>query len=984
MFRRGKRGQITVFVLLAIVIMLAFMFLLFMKVYVEKSRYQVLATKQVQEYISQNSMNIYVTTCLESVTTEAIIKASLQGGVLNFSGMTEGTDYVNHFVPEYNMTVKVPITIIPNQNCSVVYQSSPYYPFPETQLYPTYNLINMYNGDACRYNGDIYTYYSSFFGRNQILRLCNWNGTNKWNVTGSAIGWLTCERETYNDETLNISIQQDMEKYIVEEMSRCVDFNEVLKLSPSNITQSGPPNAYVTFGEKGFNVRLEYPFLLSIRGREPIKAFYDFAIDKSIPYKELYDYSYFSSKRDVQEAGFKMIEDRATPPYLNTRYYNYIINRTKSFDTRQMDLIKIVDNATQIDGKPMIFQFVIKNRRPALEYIHQISAFPEVDILVAENDTVEISPNGFDPDDDELVYNYSLWKEDYDEIFNASGPCLSPPNITYVKEKCMIKDNSSKPKNFTNSTRFRLTGKDATYTTNRNDKGYHELKVYVQEESRERLDDYQLIKIFVFDAPQANITTNNFYLDIANNIASIEDPFVLNGSGSVIGLSGVLTGNNFSKFMWNDTRGEVNKEVILTSDRNKTLFLPIDMNGTGSDNITRIKPFIFAQTGSRNISLTVFTFQDMIDVATTTINVTYCLPHRSNIYAFPYNTSSTSGYFANHTCCNNATYGYYGTGSVCYSISQYGLNKTFFNFWTRQPSPPPLPQNITYQNLPTTAYEMQNDIFNRTFRRFCDNKRGNMCNGTAVETRRVLYQCDDTNNNAPMIFRDERCAGPPAAFINYYTTTPFSCFNYTPGNTFESLSGQAGADGICTTSPQCANPTAAAPFATGTTDKRYTCGGHCFGGSCSRAAYSSCECDASCGGSGSAACNGLDYYPLPAGRGNPTDSVMHCEAGSPLYQDSCFNCGLTDALPRVCRIAGDGRSGCSAPSAQCDGQNANSAIGFNNNEGCTLQCVYLYCNPYAYGTTAGGGACMTSCTDNSHCANGYTCQANVCTQIILP
>jgi len=84
MFHWGKRGddrgQVTVFVLLAIVIMLAFMFLLFTKIIIDKEKYSMMATQQVQDYISHNSLTIYVTSCIDSVTTEAIIRASLQGG----------------------------------------------------------------------------------------------------------------------------------------------------------------------------------------------------------------------------------------------------------------------------------------------------------------------------------------------------------------------------------------------------------------------------------------------------------------------------------------------------------------------------------------------------------------------------------------------------------------------------------------------------------------------------------------------------------------------------------------------------------------------------------------------------------------------------------------------------------------------------------------------------------------------------------------
>ncbi len=997
MFRRGKRGnirgQITVFVLLAIVIMLAFMFLLFMKIIVEKERYAVMATQQVQDYISQNSLSIYVTSCIDSVTTEALIRASLQGGILNMTNKTAGRDYVPFFVPEYNRTVNVSIAIISNDNCPVVRRSPWEYPYPEEKLYPTYILKAIYNNDSlsCKYSGDIYDYYSGFFGRNQLTKLCNWNGSNKIGATNTSFGVRTCEVGTYTNSRVK-SVQEDMEQFIESEVQKCIDFNEVLKNTPSNITQAGAPKASVIFGDNGLAVKLQYPFIVTVRGRQPIKAFYDFGIEKPARFKELYDYAYFSARTDVQEAGFNMLEDKLANSDMAKPYRNYTIVRIKSIDVNQTDIIRMIDNGTLIDGKPMILQFAIKNRRPALEYINEYSGLLGVDLVLQENDSITITPQGYDPDEDGLVYDYHLWKEDYDEVYNMSNPlCVTNvPSIQYMKDNCMIRIINSQPKNFTNSTEFIATGKNARYFPNSSDRGYHELNVSIKEVGRQELMDWQVIKIFVFDKPTANITGNNLYPNISDRYASVEDPYVLNGTNSLVGLSGSIPGfnNNFSTFIWNDSLGEFYKEMPITADRNKTLYLPVDINGSTTDNITIIKKYVFNRTGLRNISLVVNTFLGLSDQTSYEVDVRQCLPHRNPTNpSYPYNLSNP--YFSDHTCCAD-TYTINGTGSTCYNSVTYASNYTFNlfqnNFWTKQPSPPS-PIDISYGGYPPLPQRSDNDVWMRTFTRSCSGVSGNTCTGTAQETRVVAQRCDDTNYNSPSQFLDERCQGPPLTTVNNPSLTAVGCSNYSAGQTFESLFGQGG-NGECTTSPQCANPAITSnPF--GSSSQRYTCDGRCGGnGRCSRADLTSCRCDSNCSGGGNPVCNGLYYFPS-GGSGPPFGGVLYCTGGNPtsdnpLYQNTCNNCGLEDSIPRVCRTPGPGRIGCTAPSIECDGRNANSLMGTNNNEGCTLGCNYLNCGNYSFIPTSGGGACRTTCTINSDCAVGYVCQAPVCVEEIIP
>lgn len=983
--KNTQTAQITVFVILALVILFSFMFLFFIKVTFDKQKNILLAKQQIQDYLNQNSLSIYVTNCIDSVTNEAIIKASLQGGIFNFTNKTKGKDYITYYVPEYEKMVNVSIAVIPNSNCSIVYNSPWEYPYPYTYIYPSRFLKDIYdtNPASCKFSGDAFDFNSGFFGRNQLQKLCDWNGTNRIGATGTSIGVRTCEQDVYSNVNLT-SVQEEMEKFIEQEMNKCINFNEVLNKTPGNITQSGNPKATITFGENTFNVKVEYPFIVVVRNRMPVKTFYDFGITKNVRFKELYEFVYLSIKGDVQEAGFKIsdfttTDDDVLRSKLATLYRDYNIFINKSIDVNHTDFIRIIDNSSRIYGKPLIFQFAIKNRAPALNYINEYSGTLDVDIVASYNESLKISPEGYDPDDDEIIYSYNGWKEDYDEYFNISDEKCTGANgqslsFQYIKENCSIKNFTYTPKNFTNSMSFSITKREADYSPVEYDRGFHILNVSVKELARQQLKDWQSVKIFVFDKPTANITGNNNYPGIPQDIASIEDPYVLNGSNSLVGLSQLEPiSNNFSFFLWNDSMNEFNIRVDIISDRNKSLFLPLDTNGT--EDILQVKKFVFSRIGKRNITLTANTFRGLFDDAILEVNVKICIPYRNETNPpYPYNKSNP--YFSNHTCCSgNIDNPSLATSAViCYSYTDYGINKSFSDFWSRQPSPPSNARNINYQGI-TNYWNAQNDIFNRTFIRYCDGSRGNICNGTAIETRKVLFSCNDDNYNLNSFFSDERCSGPS---ISYITTSlpipPFGCINYSAGNSFEKYAniltrtGQ-NADGRCTSQPQCANPTQGFDAQT----KKYKCSGLCGQGKCSVVELSSCKCDSSCTGGGSPLCNGLSYPNLRVGLQN---NIISCSGGNPRYEDVCNDCGLVDKTPYVCRINLPGRYGCSAPDIQCEGKQANTIISDIKNEGCTSGCVYRYCGNYAYNLNSQN--CFSSCVSDEQCAVGFSCVSGAC------
>ena len=212
-----KRGQITVLVILALVILFSFGFLLYAVSTIQKQKMLTQVNGQIQDYLNSNSVNIYVTSCLDAVADEAITKVSLQGGIINFSGAVYGRDYVTINNSIYNRTINVSIAVKPNTPCILYIDNPPDYPFRNTAINPANILKGIYAYSDCYYNGSFMP-YSGFFGLNNLTKLCSWNGSNRPQPGGSSFAQRTCLVEDYDDFSINDSVQQNIETFIAQEM----------------------------------------------------------------------------------------------------------------------------------------------------------------------------------------------------------------------------------------------------------------------------------------------------------------------------------------------------------------------------------------------------------------------------------------------------------------------------------------------------------------------------------------------------------------------------------------------------------------------------------------------------------------------------------------------------------------------------------------------------------------------------------------------
>ena len=794
--------------------------------------------------------------------------------------------------------------------CPIVVQNPPNYPFPKTYLS---SLQSIYNSpqNGCIFNS-VYI-DSGFFGLNNISKLCYPLSTNI-NSTQRLASPCATDITTIK----NFSIEKQLADMISNRTQNCLNFS-IFQEEGHNITVLGAPNTTIKYDKESFSIDMEYPFLVKLKNKNPVLIKHNFEYKSDLRVTRIHNYILNLLREESQNIFFNITTDYSMVPGLDpynmhVSVIDFLADVGKPY--RNDHILVVEDNASKIGNQSLTFFTAIKNRAPALDYLHYTDANSPYDIIGVENETINISPTGIDPDDKPVLYNYYGWKETRDEVFNYSGPpaecniATAGPNTLSTEEgilKCINVFPNANPYNWTNSTLFKNTHRTAEFTPNLSDIGIHNMTVYVEDESG--LRDWQFLKILIIDKPFINITFESPYgSEFPENITSIEDPSNISAKGT---KASIIGGQNILGYNWTDSQG-LNKYFSVETSIDK-LILPFELHPiqyplSGFPDINKIEHQALDILGMHTITLGVKTNNGLVsngivNHATMNLNVTECLPHRSTDNEYPYNLSR-DGFFANHTCCLS-DFKYADGSTICFQTDKYGSYIDLRTFYISKLakntelsgyqyySPAPTADSI----IKVTDKSKQNDIYQLDFNRSCDGKRGNICAG-AVDAKLIpVLSCSDNGNN-------EVCSGPPIGVSNSPVTF---CDNYNPGVTFETKYHLPGATGICNNAEK---QSTKGPSGYNDGTGIYDCQGTCDGlGGCSYATNCACnvaygaQCDANNQNAKTITDSGKDYclyggcnlnsceylhkeeMPCPSGQ-------THCQVGNKcIYSISCTSNG---------------------------------------------------------------------------------------------
>ncbi|MFT4261178.1 MAG: hypothetical protein ACMXX9_01975 [Candidatus Woesearchaeota archaeon] len=789
-----KRGQVAIFALLGLVMLIVVSFMLMLVNSVSMSELQQQAQEAVQEYLESGPINYYVNLCLEQAVQESLIEMGRQGGTFfqsqqgPYAASAEGITHIpyNESTEEFNVSYGVlrlysspPQSHFPNV-CPSIQINAPHYPLPRTPLsfFTRMNYANYCSSPTFNYTG------GGFLGVNVFPRLCfnNSINTDPILIDDSPRVFVGCSgilsRSIFYDK--NLSTEYLLSRRILNKTIDCINFSIFQEIDGHNVTflENEPRDVHIIYGVEGFMTNLQLPFRVQLRGHIPVITSYNFSYYSNVRLQEIQLYLYELLRKETINPFFNILRDYNTLTIPNIGrnlflegFQLEIINFTDTNKAYKWDrLIKLTDTRSQIFGQNFTYYTAIQNRNPVLDYMNP-SAHPELNIIVFENQTITITPFGVDPDNRPVEYSYSRWKENETNILNLTRSGCSPPLSTLDQIKSCMETQPFTGRLWTNSILFDQTKQSANYTPTIQDAGYHELRAIVKDLAG-RID-FQDIKILVIDLPKANVEVSNVY-NYSFDDMSIENPILIDGNKTTLP---VMIPGSLDNFWWRLTRNlELIKEYTTTD---LTHTLPF------SYNILNIRNQIINRTGNYNMELKLTFNPGMPGVPPVEVTNSYdfevkvCLPHRSSVPAFPYN-NDTDPFLANHTCCDE-DFNRISRSFVCFDEISYGTPDKLFE----------RVQNLTeieeqgirdhvydFSVTPTEIADINdlkpyqlNNVFRLDFKRNCDGSRGNICGGDITYELTSHQVCPFSENQR------YQCSG----LIEEFSHDELSCtnFNYT-------------------------------------------------------------------------------------------------------------------------------------------------------------------------------------------------------------
>ena len=686
-----KKAQVTIFILISIVLLAAFLLLFNLSQNIAETKSRKTADMVYSDILQKTPLTKYIERCIDMSAKNSIKIISEQGGFF--------------FKNQPGSMIDWDIPYITKDDKRIAYQIYPPNPFlvERTSLYPCYtpnaNVPPIMVGDHCYENYDHSLAYYIFGSTGEPEKGINPDLCEAYNY--SRAGY-----ECFCEECTGYSIETQLENFIENEIKDCVNLED---LTTYNVSR-GNISVDVLIGNEDVTINLKFPLVIKIKGFEAETKFQGFSITLPIRLKVIYDTARTIINKEINDISFNLIDDAYN---LRIPYLDYKI---EPIPEDIAYLYTITDSKSQIEGKDYVFQFAIKNRQPALNYYNPDNCYIDgkyYHLCAIEGEEIIIEPIAYDPDDHILFHKYSGWKADYDTIFTTTAN-----NPTPHQENINITTNI-----LHSSTSYLETNRNANIQTAYEDIGPHTFTLTVIDFYG--LKDTQEIDVMIDDRQNVYFFGQSPYSDIPQDVASLEDPFVLDASST----TDYFEASNLL-FRW-----EIADKEFDYSYANVILDFPMSIGNINAE--TK-----FSQTtGSKLVTLKAKSTTSSIGQYEKEIQVYECLPHRSDaapfpFYNYPYDTYpdplNNDPLQANHACCSDGTDGAnYGSiiSGNCYELIDYGCIFHFNSSDTRHIDPSGI---IRSQNInPTTSLSSTTpikELFKRELKVTCSN-RGNICNG---------------------------------------------------------------------------------------------------------------------------------------------------------------------------------------------------------------------------------------------------------------
>jgi len=459
-----KRGQITVFIIVGIVVLFVFLSLFALNAKVQEAALTDEQERIFSKEFYKEGLRLFVEDCLEDEMSESLLLIGKQGRIWKEQG---------GFIEFNDITGKE----IQNEKIAYGIKKKEY---SEPDAYPCKNADNPTKYCEYKYPDEAH------FGKKQSLSLIN--------------------------------IERDIQGYLKKSTVECVTefLEEKKELANVNI-KPGELTIKLTTLFDGFSVKVDYPLKFSVGEQEfftlskfdffypsQFPRFFRQAVSEPIYWDTKVVYFDYS-KETIQKGGFELITDGAKTPitFPLTGLTGITIDKDNKGDFTVFtikypykEIVSIPAESTGLIPKEYTYSFIRENRPPAVDYVSQLSCVDaKHDYVVIKGDakygSLKIIADAKDPDEEKPKINLEVPKgwDSYDEN---------------DKDELIFEMNDFS----------KITADMYTFTISASDD--------------QKLSDKQEIKVLVMDKEEGEISVETPFKDADGKqieYISLEDPF---------------------------------------------------------------------------------------------------------------------------------------------------------------------------------------------------------------------------------------------------------------------------------------------------------------------------------------------------------------------------------------------------------------------------------------------------------------------------
>lgn len=359
---KTKKAQITIFVILGLVLLIIFFIFIAIRRTAEP---KITDVQDILNELEAGRIKNHITNCIIQTAMDGIEKIGANGGVIYdfeggtipFQGKVLGQDYLDY-----------------------TYLNQPFFVAYALKENIPYNANCLYNPSCSAYDG--------FYGRNVMSKLC--------------IRESGCETFA-KGEVPGLTIQWQLQDYVANKTPLCVDFSAFTSRMPVDISAEAKPVVEVNIHESEVVFLVKYPVKISFENQAPVTDILDYQTTIKVRLGLIY---YLLHNALVQDS--KKIEFNINNEYTMLSYQDDGLKLSKINDPcttcelpfKYDDIINITDRKSLINGRPFLFRAAVMNRKPALDFIDDVS------YNVPPTNKVSIQLKAFDPDDGDVTYMF--------------------------------------------------------------------------------------------------------------------------------------------------------------------------------------------------------------------------------------------------------------------------------------------------------------------------------------------------------------------------------------------------------------------------------------------------------------------------------------------------------------------------------------------------------------------------------------------------